>query len=194
MSEQVLDKLVCIYQFYDVKPGFGDSHALVEAVEFGWWYSALLPGHRMVIALMTDADLSREYQFNDEAHWKAALVQTNRTRTRSHFCANPTALSVRAAHSRALDSVADKGWLAVGDAAAAFDPLSSAGIFKAMRGGTVAAYAIGDYLKGDDSATPKYQLLFDAEYKKYLDKRAEYYGQVRRFEGAKFWCRRQLTK
>ena len=34
-----------------------DSRTLVEAAEEGWWYSAPLPGGRLIVAYMTDADL-----------------------------------------------------------------------------------------------------------------------------------------
>jgi flavin-dependent dehydrogenase len=44
--------------------------------------------------------------------------------------------------------VAGDSWLAVGDAASTFDPLSSQGIVKVLRSGVCASYAIADPLTG----------------------------------------------
>ena len=42
--------------------------------------------------------------------------------------------------------------LCVGDAASCFDPVSGQGIFKALRSGVFASYAVGDFrLRADDA-------------------------------------------
>ncbi len=47
--------------------------ALVEAVEEGWWYSSAVPGDRLVLALMTDADLHPRAAISDLSYWTHQL-------------------------------------------------------------------------------------------------------------------------
>ena len=56
------------------------------------------------------------------------------------------------AETSRLDRIAGPGWLALGDAAAAYDPLSSYGIGSAMGSGFYAGQAIADSLAGRDPA------------------------------------------
>ncbi|MFL5801049.1 MAG: NAD(P)/FAD-dependent oxidoreductase, partial [Roseiflexaceae bacterium] len=95
-----------------------------------------------------------------------------------------------AAHSQRLDTIAGVGWLAVGDAAATFDPLSSQGIFKALRSGILAAYAIGDYFNGVHAGLERYEAWIAREFEAYLDTRRDYYGRERRWADSPFWRRR----
>ena len=83
-------------------------------------------------------------------------------------------------------------WLAVGDAAATVDPLSSQGILKALRGGIFASYAIGDRLRGDTGALARYARWVAAEHDGDGVARATVYGRERRWADAPFW-RRRLT-
>ncbi len=98
---------------------------------------------------------------------------------------------MRAAQSRRLDPAAGDGWLAVGDAASAFDPLSSSGITKALRSGIFASYAIGDLLeRGDGSGLERYRRYVQDEFEGYTRVRARYYAEERRWPESDFWRRR----
>ena len=91
------------------------------------------------------------------------------------------------------DALTGEGWLAVGDAAATFDPLSSQGIFKALRSGVLASYAILDYFKGNRAGLARYATLLAQEYESYLETRSEYYGRERRWPQSRFWQRRHSS-
>src|SRR5437763_2743035 len=106
-----------------------------------------------------------------------------------------TSPAVRAASSQRLERMTGDGWLAVGDAATTFDPLSSQGIFKGLRSGIIASYAIGDYFKGSTSSLEKYEAIMASEFEAYLETRSAYYGQEQRFADSPFWQRRhnQIT-
>lgn len=54
---------------------------------------------------------------------------------------------------------ADANWLATGDAAAAFDPVASQGLFNALSGGFFAGNAAADALAGDAAAVEAHQVL-----------------------------------
>jgi flavin-dependent dehydrogenase len=167
-----------------------DSYSMVEAAADGWWYSALLPGAGMVAAWMSDADLMKQQQMKTPARWFARLQQSAHTRRRVSSAEPLTQPVLQAACSQRLAQVTGDHWLAVGDAAATFDPLSSLGIFKALRTGMLASYAVRDFLTGDRSGLDKYRLILEREFAKYLTTRAEFYGQERRWASAPFWRRR----
>ena len=65
-------------------------------------------------------------------------------------------LVVCPAPSFLLDKPAGKGWLAVGDAASAYDPISSQGIHKALSDGLEAANAIAPWLDGGADKLAEY--------------------------------------
>lgn len=190
-KRQADDHLVGIYRFYSTtQNGPVNTSTLVEAAEDGWWYSAFLPDGRLVTALMTDADIARRLRLRDEVPWAQQVERTVHTRQRlAGLEAGPPILV--AASSQLLEPVADESWLAVGDAASSYDPLSSLGIFKALRTGIFGSYAILDRFRGEPRGLLKYRGLVGAEYRSYLEKRSEYYGLEKRFPGSIFWQRRQ---
>jgi flavin-dependent dehydrogenase len=95
-----------------------------------------------------------------------------------------------AAHTQTLHPVVGRGWLAAGDAASTFDPLSGQGIFKALHSGILASYAILDWLKGQDGGLEIYSALQKAEFKQYLADWKSYYSLEQRWSDARFWKHR----
>ena len=183
------DRLVGAVVFLERSAGSADVPAvtLVEATGDGWWYSAPLPGGRLVAAFMTDADLAGG---RDPAGWTARLAGAPHTAERltgTRALAGPRLVAAR---SQRLDRAAGLGWAAAGDAASAFDPLSAQGIVKALRSGTWASYAALDWLRGEPAGAEKLRLLVEEEFAAYLETRAEVYGAEGRFRDAAFWRRR----
>ncbi|GJL75998.1 NAD(P)/FAD-dependent oxidoreductase [Nitrosomonas sp.] len=200
-----LDKLVGIFRFYQAdaadeidvdhahtgNTGSGvDSFTLVESCADGWWYSACLPQGRRVAALMTDGDIARRSNLLDEAGWCKALNCTGHTQKRLIHAIPLTPLQIKPAHSQRLDRFCGRGWYAAGDAATVFDPLSSLGIFKALRHGLLVSYAICDDLQGKAGVRQKYQHVLSSEFRHYLQTREQYYQLEHRFADAPFWQRR----
>ena len=187
-----LDRLLSVYRFYQLpsNPSCCDSRTLVESCTIGWWYWALLPHGRCVVALMSDSDIVCEQHVLCEPGWQTALNATRHITARLDQAKPLGALQVRAAHSAFLEPVCGAAWFAAGDAAGTFDPLSSLGIFKALRQGMLASYAVTDILLGKKNATAKYQQLIRAEYQQYLTTRRDYYRRERRFACESFWQRR----
>jgi len=184
------DHLQAFVRFFDHAPP-GDPRTVVEAFEHGWWYTAGIPDGRRIAACMTDADLGRTLRLADAATWTAALraMPLLGPLLRDAEPAGP--VLVRPAESRRLDPVAGDTWLATGDAASTFDPLSSQGILKALRSGTFAAYAISDLLvKGDPTGLRRYQHFITEEFAAYTTTRTRYYAEEGRWKGSVFWGRR----
>jgi flavin-dependent dehydrogenase len=164
-----------------------DTYTLVEAVPEGWWYSALLGDGRLAVAFMTDGDLLEPNAW----HQKLARTEVTRARVEDHGYVLEEAPRVLPAETSRLDAIAGDGWLAVGDAAAAYDPLSSHGIGSAMGSGFYAGHAIADLLAGHPEAGPAYLEVLQSSYGGYLDLQREHYAAERRWPDAPFWRRRQ---
>jgi flavin-dependent dehydrogenase len=189
-NRQVVDQLVGAFMFFEVSTEQLDASALVEAWEDGWWYSALLPDSRLVVACMSDADLVKQQGLRYVDRWLAQVRQTQHTHARLADAHSQTTPIIYAAYSHHLTQAAGEGWLAAGDAASTFDPLSAQGILKALRGGIFASYAALDFLKSDASGLEKYRAVSDAEFSSYLRARSAYYRLERRWPDRPFWRRR----
>ena len=183
------DHLIGIARFFE---GSDDCPGtLVEAFEDGWWYTAGLNGGRRIVACMTDSDLARRKRLHETEQWSrilAAMPHVGAMLKESRPCGP---LVIRSTGSRRLDPPAGDHWLAVGDSASRFDPLSSQGIAKALRSGIFASYAIGDLLtQGDDTGLRRYRRYVMEEFKSYIRVRAKYYREEQRWPASEFWRRR----
>ena len=122
--------------------------------------------------------------------WLDQLRRTAELARRFPDCSPCQRLVVRSARSQRLEPLCGPGWLAVGDAAMAFDPLASQGIAKALDHGTRAAASIATYLSGDAVSVERLALQLNQEYAAYRDTRASYYRIEMRWPASVFWKRR----
>jgi flavin-dependent dehydrogenase len=191
IKRNVYDRLVGIIRFYTSKAEAEllDDRTFVEAAEPGWWYSATLPGGSLVVAFMTDADLLPGGRDVTD-YWQGQLQKSVFTQGRVSSYSPQNPVRIVSASSQTLSRVAGAGWLAVGDAAAAFDPLSSSGILNALESGVRAARAIIDTDGRVERADQSYEQWMDGLVATFLRYRASYYGMERRWPDSPFWNRR----
>lgn len=167
------------------------SRLLVEAVESGWWYAASLPGRRLAAVFMSDRDLMAPAGKGTEATWDAQVKDARHVSDRMRRYERRVGFEVRAANSYDLEPAAGAGWLAVGDAAMAMDPLSSMGILGALRAGVAAAGVIARHLSGDRDALASHARNVARDFDGYLANRQLTYAQETRWPDHPFWRRRQ---
>jgi len=189
------DRLIGVSALLASPAPAADTYTLVEATPDGWWYSALLADGRLAAAFMTDVDLlDRRLAAGDPDAWKKSLAASEMTRERIEAHSYTLAASPRAlpAESSRLDTITGDGWLALGDAAAAYDPLSSHGIGSAMGSGYYAGHAIADLLAGQtaDVVESAYRGALQDAYGAYLDLQRRHYAAERRWPESLFWQRR----
>jgi flavin-dependent dehydrogenase len=186
------DKLVCGWLFGTDRieaAGVSELHAESD----GWWYSSPLPGGRRLLAFYTDADLPAAAA----AHGAPGLMERARSigevrrMLEGHGFAAGSGHGFCAANGALLEPASDGGWLAVGDAALTFDPLSSQGLFNALYTGLAGAEAAQRHLDGDNEALPGYRAELDRIRTAYTAHLHAWYGHERRWPGAPFWSRRQ---
>lgn len=187
------DHLVGVSGFFAL-PDTGDSggqHIRIEACEQGWWYAAKLPHNQAVVTWMTDREVMRQQNHQRLPQWTGLLHDTHHIRELVAGAATPETLQVYSAASHRLRHVVGTNWIAIGDAACTFDPLSSAGITKAIESALSAATAVSQALAGDVDTLARYEHAFNQQYDAYLKTRQAYYAQEQRWLTSRFWQRRQ---
>lgn len=170
-----------------------DSRTLIEAAPDGWWYTSLLPSKQRVVVYHTDADSVSPRDLCTEESYLALVHSTVQIRARlaAYGYKMQTTPRGTAAHSGRLSDVTGEGWLAVGDAALSFDPLSSQGIMTALYTGLEAGLTLDAQLSGDTDAITRYQRRLAGIYEAYLRNLTTYYSIEERWSGRTFWQRRQ---
>ena len=161
----------------------------VESFEHGWGIVSRLSDEVQVMSLFSQQHVGIHRKLKDYSCWPAILFGTAHLR---EFLSAGTGIRVvggDAGSSRATQ-LAGKCWLTVGDAAIAFDPLSSHGITNAVYTAHRAAEAIALHLSDpDDKHFREYAESLSAIFATYLSTRHELYHRERRWPGAAFWTR-----
>lgn len=169
-------------------PDRGDAIAgtFIESVPEGWWYSTPLPDGRRVIALLTDADLLPA-DADRSARWRSALEATVHLRSAAGEITSDVEPSLHRADTSVLHPMAGERWCAIGDAAAAWDPLSSQGVVSAVLVGARAGRAIPDPAALQGLQSDVHLLVSE-----HAALQAHFYGLERRWPDEPFWHRRQI--
>lgn len=188
----ILDHLIGVIAFLGPRSTsqIAENFTLIEAAENGWWYSAVLPNSRLVVAYMTDADIYSEGRRKASNYWLKQLERTVHTRVRVESGSTDPSLRVAAANSSRLDQVSSGNWLAVGDAAMAFDPLSGQGVYKALQSALQATEFIHLRATSNASALEDYSATVFREFDRYQVTRTAFYSRETRWPDSAFWNRR----
>jgi len=165
---------------------------VVEAVADGWWYTAPIPGARRVVVRFGDTDLGVRGA-RDAARFVDALGRTRHVGPLVDGDAWSIPPTLHAAGSTRLTTPAGPGWLAVGDAAAAFDPLSAQGILTALLMGREAGRTVAAIIGGarEPEALASYVATYGEVVAQYRHELAAAYTAETRWADQPFWARRR---
>jgi len=136
-----------------------DHRTLIEATENGWWYSSQLSDGKCVVVFHTDDQDSsskrarKQEGFLDTPQETAHISQTIED-VDYRVISDANCPRCIAAGSSYLEPFGDEGdqWCAVGDAAVAFDPLSSQGMITALRMGDSLGIVLAEELEYSDAS------------------------------------------
>ena len=178
------DKLCCQYALLT---GAKDPRpvTLIEAVEHGWWYLSVLADGRVVLNYYTDPDVPGLDPQGFEA--RARATQAIGAYISDHgydTCDTPRRITT---NSTWIAPAIGAGWVAIGDAAAAFDPLSSHGMTTALWSAIEAADA---YLAQDRARMHAYADSVAKGVQDYLNAKTAVYQREMRWPESPFWSRR----
>ena len=165
---------------------------LLEAVEYGWWYTARLPDQRVVAAVATSQAIYKQRRFDREPVWLDALGHTRYLADHVSECRFLSgSIEVGAASSFILDRLYGDHWLAIGDAASSYDPITSQGIYKALGDGLAGGRAIAGHLRGVAGSLAEQANRIEQRFMEYERQRAYFYDIERRWAEAAFWSERR---
>ncbi|MGE0044295.1 MAG: NAD(P)/FAD-dependent oxidoreductase [Hyphomonadaceae bacterium] len=137
------DRLIAVHSVYE--GGVEDPRLFVESAAEGWWYSCGL-ADCTIASFQTRA--AEHAPLDPPPLTGARIAGLKRIRTQRF-----------AAGSARLDQIAGDGWLAIGDAACAHDPLSGHGIMAALASGFDGGEAIAQWLAGEKDALARHAAL-----------------------------------
>lgn len=190
---QINDQLVCAWISGCDRLLTNRGLTYVEAVKDGWWYTAPIPRSRRVVAFHTDADL---LTFARSGRKRDLLLEhIGATERLSELLASAGFTpdlqnGLVIANSTILEPAAGDNWLAVGDAAISFDPLSSQGLLNALFTGLAAAETAERHLAGDVLSLSTYAQVIRGVADSYKRQLEFYYATEGRWPKAPFWQRR----
>jgi flavin-dependent dehydrogenase len=181
-----LDQLVCAGRTVEVGRDQPTGDTMLEAAPHGWWYASPLPldgdgTRRRMVSCFTDAPTAATLALGTAEGWTDTVAATRHVRGLVDG-ATIGPVRVVSAASHCLTPSAGPDWVAIGDAALAVDPLSSAGVPFALRTAALGA----DVLLGRRHAAD-YADLVDEVAAQYRHTRWEIYGWERRFATRPFW-------
>ena len=167
-----------------------ESVIQVEACKYGWWYTSPVPGNQISVVMMSDADIVSRRQAARPDQWQSMLKEMKLTSKRVRgvrFTEKPKAFSC---FSSCLQQVGGENWVAVGDAAASHDPLSSTGIPHAIGSGVHGARVAANSLFSNGELLESFQQSIHRDFLQYLRTHWRYYRRETRWPESLFWKRR----
>lgn len=193
------DRLICISAA--VKRSGGQDSSVIVPDENGWWYSCTLPGKKdtLLLSYYTDADLVEKHLTKDPFFIKHALQSNKEVAAKigNMDLGAYQYLGTRAANTSKLSNIGEKNWIALGDAAMSFDPLSSQGMYNAMAMAAQAAALIietGFIGHPEPGRTADFYHAFYkgacSIWEHYTRHYSMFYGMEQRWRHAVFWKRR----
>lgn len=157
----------------------------LESFESGWGIVSGLNDDQNVMTLFSNKEAGS--RLRDYQNWPATVGNTTYLR---HFLTgkSDTKIVGRMANSSKAAAFCGERWLAVGDAAISFDPLSSHGITNAVYTASRAADAIYQLVREEDSSgMAEYAATLSSLFAQYLKTRNQLYRQEQRWPDSPFW-------
>ena len=177
-----IDRLIGIYGMgctHQLSSGDIDTRLYVESMDDGWWYSIIIPGRRFIAVYMTDWDLVSRGRQASLCRWWQRLGESEITVSRVDIEKPLMRFSIGVANSQRISKFFGDGWLAVGDAAMALDPLASTGLSKALFDGLDAANIFSSTQSERQTKLEEYAYVRGDIFEEYLRERNAVYSQSR---------------
>lgn len=163
---------------------------IIEATPDGWWYAAPNGQEYMTFMFFTHKDLipsrkdARDYLIRnlDKSKYISKIIEASDLYTLE-------VKSMVAGTSRLNIPYGDR-WIAVGDAAFSYDPISSYGITSALASGYYAGQAISSKFQGKEEAMDAYRYILENAFQAYSEKLNIHYNSEKRWTENYYWKER----
>ncbi|PHS08619.1 MAG: dehydrogenase [Kordia sp.] len=162
----------------------------VEATENGWWYVAPQHNNELTIMFFTLKELLPEKKLLASfirKELEKCLHISKLTKVANLYF---DALKVIPSGTSRLDIPYGDDWIAVGDAAFSYDPISSYGITSAFASGFYAGHALASKLSEEDDAMLTYRYILENAFQAYMEKLSNHYALENRWKDSTYWKNR----
>lgn len=163
------------------------AHLTVTAAPNGWWYAVEAPESSFACAYLFVPRVAASFAGDPRGWLLEALADAGPSSTRVEQTARHGKVRLADATASLLDEPAGEGWIAVGDAAASFDPLASQGLTNALASGIAGARAAHRALCGDGVALTAYAAAIRATWRHSHARLRPIYAAVQRWPESGFW-------
>lgn len=167
-----------------------EHQILIESTPNGWWYVAPVSNDEATFMFFTLKDLlpiKEEAVFFLEKELKATK---HLSKILKEISFNKKEIHIMPAGTSYLEIPYGKKWLAVGDAAYSYDPISSYGITSALASGYYGGHAIADMFSGKENALNAYRFVIEKAFINYKQKLKTHYLTEKRWEDSLYWKKR----
>lgn len=159
----------------------------IESVEDGWWYGVQLSGGTLLACFMTDPSVARSHPGRAPSLWQERLRASRLLGPLARTGRWSGRLEALDASTQVLEYDTRGDFLAVGDAAVAFDPLSSWGITKGLCDGHAGAEALARERDGQHGAVAEHRQRQRQDFASYRSRQLDFYRAERRWPRSPFW-------
>jgi len=165
----------------------------VEATENGWWYVAPQHNNELVIMFFTLHELLPKKKLlasfiRNELETSLYISKLTKTANLDF-----DTLKVIPSGTNRLDIPYGDNWIAVGDAAFSYDPISSYGITSALASGLYAGHALASKLSEEEDAMLTYRYIVENAFQAYMEKLSNHYALENRWKDSTYWKKRIQT-
>ncbi|GBB94435.1 hypothetical protein RclHR1_23550002 [Rhizophagus clarus] len=183
------DKLLafaCLFEIDTSQPPDSDHNTLVESCAFGWWYTSLLPNKQRIVVFYTDDDQCISEHAYPPMGKRIMCMPTN-SESLSQFALN-LHMSVYI-QIQSKPASYENRWIAIGESAASFDPLSSQGMLATLYSAKLGAEAIFfQYIKAKKTNNKEvtvqpleiFQQYIENTFRKYKSEKSFFYNKEQR--------------
>ena len=186
------DQLVAIVgRVEGCAPNDDTGRVHIESVEAGWWYGVQFADGMLLASFMTDASGVQCHAGRARGLWSEQLRASRLLAPLANGGQWSERVEVFDAAAQLLEHDAPAGVLAVGDAAAAYDPLSSWGITKGFCDGFAGADALARERAGDGHALAEHRNTQRREFENHRARQSDFYSAEARWPASPFWLSRQ---
>jgi flavin-dependent dehydrogenase len=182
-----IDNQICVSALCST-PACVPSTLRVESEQSGWWFVIPNTMHGALVSYFTDADLAGRF-WTSRIGWRQRLERTTYSRSYANAVRTAT-VQVRTAMTEYLSQFSGPGWLAIGDAAFASDPLSSHGLLLSLTSSLHAYDAILEACSSTRDSVRSYDHWLSHTLNAFLAMRRYFYFREQRWPDSPFWQRR----
>ncbi|NOQ71906.1 MAG: NAD(P)/FAD-dependent oxidoreductase [Crocinitomix sp.] len=160
---------------------------VVEATPNGWWYAAPQGHKELTLMFFTLKSLIPD-KVNSTQFWRAELkssLHISKLVNAENCDFGP--IKILPCGTSRLEIPFGENWMAVGDAAYSFDPISSYGITSALASGMYGGHALASAIEGKTDAMLTYRYLMEKAYQGYAEKLVGHYASEERWKDEPYW-------